>query len=673
MTICDVVRPQTCAWTRAESYLGSLGVDLANHLLQGSLRKVHDCGSGRHPSRQITSSNVLSIRQPAAARIFMSGSASTAAAGLAYTSAAGGGGGLEIAGKTRAMDIDRSALVSKSDAISEVDDDASFVSKHSLKTLANGGGPAPSLPSPFAADTENNSRLILGNAAALPDSSDGDDDEPEIRNTITGSRFARPDLPRPYSDSDDEAHWTDLSGTPVPQHQTVRITINGNEDDAANAETKAMIIQERRRVLVRVGSQILLLFMICFVALFCTLWLGLPEIDEADRPAFKIPRSFEEFKALNGVLQHYKTHHGFRVFVCWEVIYLFLQAFSIPGSMYLSILAGAIWGVALSLPIVICSIASGATICYVISRQMGEVFVAVPSWKTRVDSWQRRISAQSNLFSYLVFIRHLPLPPHWVVNVIAPHLGISIPLFWLSTAVGVMAISFIHVTIGAKLDEMTSPDDFHLASWQNFFLLAGVCVAVMTPIAVRRFSGAAPLEEPQGHGEIALPGEEGERTVLNAGGATGRPARRPWSSHSRGTACSGTASPLYDDANEEEQRSDDELPSITIGKLTPRVRISGAEDTSSPWHPPQAMRHALTAIERECDADDVMQNPFDSDADDDEYDGGFSARGRFPDRAEQRRAGSASIFQASKAARTLGIGNVTNKAAKVLGLSNNHH
>jgi uncharacterized membrane protein YdjX (TVP38/TMEM64 family) len=79
--------------------------------------------------------------------------------------------------------------------------------------------------------------------------------------------------------------------------------------------------------------------------------------------------------------------------------------------------------------------------------------------------WRERIRAhEANLLSYLIVLRIAPLPPHWVVNIVAPHLNIGLGLFWLSTCLGVAGISFIHVTIGTTLSEMTSSADFHLVS-----------------------------------------------------------------------------------------------------------------------------------------------------------------------------------------------------------------
>jgi uncharacterized membrane protein YdjX (TVP38/TMEM64 family) len=112
-------------------------------------------------------------------------------------------------------------------------------------------------------------------------------------------------------------------------------------------------------------------------------------------------------------LQRYKDEYFFRVMLCWIVIYMFLQAFSIPGSMYMSIIAGAMWGVPLALPIVCASVATGATICYLISANLGAVLVAMPKWKARVDAWGEVLSGYNdNMLSYLIVLRMMPLPPH---------------------------------------------------------------------------------------------------------------------------------------------------------------------------------------------------------------------------------------------------------------------
>lgn len=200
-----------------------------------------------------------------------------------------------------------------------------------------------------------------------------------------------------------------------------------------------------------------------------------------------------------------------------------LQAFSLPGSMYLSILGGAVWGVPRALPLACCCVATGATLCYLISAALGPALLTLPKWKAVLDKWGGKIRAnKENMISFLIVLRIAPLPPHWVVNIVCPHVGIGIVPFWISTALGILGVSVIHTTIGGGLDDMTSADDFHLISWRNFFGLAAVVVGVMIPVGLRYwFRGeVANVAEEDEDEQLLEPGDlesEGEDRLLATG------------------------------------------------------------------------------------------------------------------------------------------------------------
>jgi len=230
------------------------------------------------------------------------------------------------------------------------------------------------------------------------------------------------------------------------------------------------------------------IFLASTIVLGGTLWLTLPPLEEADRPLLKIPKSFVQLKDLNGLLKKYRDIFPFRIVVCYVITYLFLQAFSLPGSMYLSILGGAVWGVPRALLLACACVASGATLCYLISAALGPALLTLPKWKARLEKWAQKIEAQKdNLISFLIVLRIAPLPPHWVVNIICPHVGIGIIPFWVSTFLGIFGVTVIHTTIGGGLDEMTSADDFHLISWRNFLGLSAVVVGVLIPVGLRYY------------------------------------------------------------------------------------------------------------------------------------------------------------------------------------------
>ncbi|KAG1799514.1 hypothetical protein EV424DRAFT_1439760 [Suillus variegatus] len=242
------------------------------------------------------------------------------------------------------------------------------------------------------------------------------------------------------------------------------------------------------RLLLKAAIRMAAVFILSTILLGGTLWLTLPTLDEADRPSLRIPKSFVQLQALNVILKKYRDIYPFRIVICYAITYLFLQAFSLPGSMYLSILGGAVWGVPRALPLACTCVATGATLCYFISAAFGPALLTVPKWKARLDKWSDKIRAQKdNIISFLIVLRIAPLPPHWVVNVICPHVGIGIVPFWISTWLGIFGVTVIHTTIGGGLDEMTSAADFHLISWRNFFLLSAVVVGVLIPVGLRYY------------------------------------------------------------------------------------------------------------------------------------------------------------------------------------------
>ncbi|GAA5863299.1 hypothetical protein JCM8547_002891 [Rhodosporidiobolus lusitaniae] len=246
-------------------------------------------------------------------------------------------------------------------------------------------------------------------------------------------------------------------------------------------------LRERRPVLYA-GLQAGGLLLVSVLGLWVVLRTLLPAIEEEHKADVKVPKSFEELKRLNEVLQVYRARNNWRVMGCYVTVYLFLQAFSIPGSMYLSILGGALWGVLVALPLVCFCVASGALLCYLMSSALGPaVLLHSEVWQRRVDAWTTRVAEhRSNLVSYLIVLRIAPLPPHWVVNVVAPHLGISIWTFWISTFFGIAGVSYIHTQIGTTLDQLSSADDFHLISWRNGLGLGGIILAVLLPVLLRR-------------------------------------------------------------------------------------------------------------------------------------------------------------------------------------------
>jgi uncharacterized membrane protein YdjX (TVP38/TMEM64 family) len=256
--------------------------------------------------------------------------------------------------------------------------------------------------------------------------------------------------------------------------------------------------------------------------------------------------------------------------------------------MYLSILGGAVWGVPIALPLACACVATGATLCYLISAALGPALLTLPSWRAWLETWSAKVAAQrANLIPFLILLRLAPLPPHWVVNVLCPHLGIGIVPFWTSTFLGILGVTVIHTRIGQTLDEMTSAKDFHLISWRNFFGLAAVVVGVLIPVGFRFYfkNEASAVEDTEVAAERRglLADEEsqihGEDALVVAG---------PPASH-KGKKPKVTFAPLSDDEDEMSDLEDDEDVVLEVGPSVPDKDTEGLPTSSSAARTTQRM------------------------------------------------------------------------------------
>lgn len=78
----------------------------------------------------------------------------------------------------------------------------------------------------------------------------------------------------------------------------------------------------QRRPMLHACLKASVLFVVSLVGLYVLLRTLLPPIAEKDREVIKIPRSFDDLKALNAVLQVYKDSNYWRVLGCFSVTYL---------------------------------------------------------------------------------------------------------------------------------------------------------------------------------------------------------------------------------------------------------------------------------------------------------------------------------------------------------------
>ncbi|KAG8558984.1 hypothetical protein GDO81_017208 [Engystomops pustulosus] len=199
------------------------------------------------------------------------------------------------------------------------------------------------------------------------------------------------------------------------------------------------------------------------------------------------PSDLDELREMADFLQDYKREHQSYVTLLFCSAYLYKQAFAIPGSSFLNLLAGALFGPWTGL-FLCCTLTSlGATSCYFLSQAFGKQ-ILILYFPEKVSMMQNKIEEnRSGLFFFLLFLRLFPMTPNWFLNLSSPILNVPVGQFFFSVLIGLLPYNFICVQTGSILSQIKSLDD--MFSWGTLLkLLAIALVALIPGTIVKRFS-----------------------------------------------------------------------------------------------------------------------------------------------------------------------------------------
>lgn len=130
------------------------------------------------------------------------------------------------------------------------------------------------------------------------------------------------------------------------------------------------------------------------------------------------------------------------------------MTFAIPGTLVLSIMAGALYGKLLGVFIVSLSAVFGASSCYLLSTSFAKYWV-FKYFPNKILQFKHKIEKnKDNLFFYVLFLRITPLFPNWLLNLVTPIVGVPFKYFYFATIIGLIPANIMHVTMGSEIAEL---------------------------------------------------------------------------------------------------------------------------------------------------------------------------------------------------------------------------
>lgn len=134
-------------------------------------------------------------------------------------------------------------------------------------------------------------------------------------------------------------------------------------------------------------------------------------------------------------------------------VYVAGVAFSLPGASVLSLAVGFVFGRWVGTALVVVAATVGATLVFVAAR-----YLFADAARRRLGVLGERINAgfTENAFSYMLFLRLVPVFPFFLVNLAPSFTTIPLRTYVLATALGIVPGTFVLVNLGQSLGRIES-------------------------------------------------------------------------------------------------------------------------------------------------------------------------------------------------------------------------
>ncbi|KAF9670643.1 hypothetical protein SADUNF_Sadunf13G0090200 [Salix dunnii] len=223
-------------------------------------------------------------------------------------------------------------------------------------------------------------------------------------------------------------------------------------------------------------------FFVFSTGLFC-IYLIMPA---ADYGKLKLPRTISDLRLLKENLATYASEYPAQFILGYCSTYIFMQTFMIPGTIFMSLLAGALFGVVRGLFLVVFNATAGASSCFFLSKLIGRPLVNW-LWPEKLRIFQSEIAKRKEkLLNYMLFLRITPTLPNLFINLASPIMDIPFHIFFLATLLGLIPASYITVKAGLALGDIKSVKDLYDFKTLSVLFLIGSISIVPTLLKRKR-------------------------------------------------------------------------------------------------------------------------------------------------------------------------------------------
>lgn len=196
--------------------------------------------------------------------------------------------------------------------------------------------------------------------------------------------------------------------------------------------------------------------------------------------------TFQHLKDHHQRLTEFVATHYVQAVSIYLVLYVLFVALSLPGAIWLTVAGGFLFGTIVGTILAVIAATIGASLLFLATKtSLGDYLHAhAGPWLAKVER-----GFADNQWSYLLMMRLFPAIPFFIANLIPAFLGVPLPVFIVTTFVGIIPATAIFTTVGAGLGSVleTSTDlTLHsLLTPQVKYALIGLAVLAAVPVVVK--------------------------------------------------------------------------------------------------------------------------------------------------------------------------------------------
>lgn len=186
------------------------------------------------------------------------------------------------------------------------------------------------------------------------------------------------------------------------------------------------------------------------------------------------------------VLRAFVNAHPFLSGATFIAAYALVIGLSLPGGAIMTTSGGFLFGLWAGATLSVVGAAAGAIVIFLIARQAAGDLV-----RARAGLFVTRMAEgfERNAFSYLLFLRLVPLFPFWAVNLVPALLDVRLRPFAAATVIGIIPAALAYASLGDGLGRYfaagTAVPFEKVFSPEMIAIRVGFALLALLPVAIR--------------------------------------------------------------------------------------------------------------------------------------------------------------------------------------------